>query len=68
MNATMTPKEILPSMHSRAPTMHTITYPKLPMKFMNGIIMPPRNCDMNPDLNRLSLILSNSSLAAPSPQ
>ena len=38
------------------------------MKFMNGIIMPPRNCDMNPDLNRLSLILSNSSLAAPSPQ
>ena len=37
------------------------------MKFMNGIIIPPRNWDMNPDLYRLSLILSKSLFAAASP-
>ena len=43
MNATITPNSILPSMASTAPTTHTTTYPKLPTKFMIGIIRPDRN-------------------------
>ena len=68
MNATITPNSILPSMASAAPTTHTTTYPKLPMKFMSGIIRPDRNWLFQPDTYRSLLYFSNCSMERSSPQ
>lgn len=59
MNATIVPNPMPCSMHIHAPTMHTTTYPRFPTALMKGIMSPPRNCDLNPDLNRSSLMASN---------
>ena len=42
-NATITPKEILLSITNNAPTIHTQTYPKLPIKFIIDGISPDKN-------------------------
>ena len=43
INATITPNVIYPFIARSAPTIHTITYPKLPTKFISGCISPDKN-------------------------
>ena len=59
MNATMTPMEICPSSARSAPTMQTMTYPKLPMKLIRGIIIPDRNWEAKALRQRSSLTVTN---------
>ena len=68
MNATITPNSILPSMASAAPTTHTTTYPKLPTKFMIGIIRPDRNWLFQPETYRSLLYFSKRLMESSSPQ
>ena len=52
MNATMTPNSMRPLIASHAPTTHTTTYPRLPTRFIIGIIKPERNWLFHPDSYR----------------
>ena len=67
INATITPNDIFPFMASTAPTIHTATYPKLPIKFIIGIIRPDKHCALKALSRRFSFILLNSSAAFSSP-
>ena len=43
INATITPNEIIFFIVKIAPTIHTATYPKFPIKFIRGCINPDKN-------------------------
>ena len=67
MNASISPTCILFLIAKKPPIIATITYPKLPINVIIGIIIPDKNCDFQAELYNVSLNLSNSSIAFSSP-
>ena len=59
INATITPKLIFPFIVRSAPTTHTATYPKLPIKFIIDGISPDKNWLIRLHSNTFSFNLSN---------
>ena len=68
MNAWMSPTVMAPPSDRKPPSTQMATYPRLPAKFISGIMTPPRNWLFHAAVYSWSLRASNVRTLSSSPQ